>query len=147
MLCFGWAAEVQAMILVQFDFPFAGPWGREMAAAMEGLAADIATEPGLHWKIWTEAPEEGRAGGLYLFETRAQAEAYRDRHAARIGAFGITGVRAILFEVNDALGAVTRAAAAAPALAENRNACPRRTGIRVVGLRLRGRSRCPHPDG
>lgn len=97
------------MILVQFDFPFSGPWGRELAAAMGDLAADIAAEPGLHWKIWTEAPEEGRAGGLYLFETRAEAEAYRDKHAARLEGFGITGIRAILFDVNEALGAVTRA--------------------------------------
>lgn len=97
------------MILVQFDFPFAGPWGREMAAAMEGLAADIAAEPELRWKIWTEAPEEGRAGGLYLFESRAAAEAYRDKHAARLEGVGITGIRAILFDVNEGLSAITRA--------------------------------------
>lgn len=97
------------MILVQFDFPFAGPWGREMAATLGDLAVDIASEPGLCWKIWTEAPEEGRAGGLYLFETRPQAEAYRDKHAARLESLGVTGIRAILFEVNEALSAVTRA--------------------------------------
>lgn len=97
------------MILVQFDFPFAGPWGREMAAAMADLAADIAAEPGLRWKIWTEAPEEGRAGGLYLFESRAEAEAYRDKHAARLEGFGITGIRALILDVNAGLSAITRA--------------------------------------
>lgn len=97
------------MILLQFDFPMTGPWGPEMAEAFSGLAADIAAEPGLRWKIWTEAPDEGRAGGIYLFETRAAAEAYRDRHAARLRAFGIEGIRALLFEVNRPLSQTTRA--------------------------------------
>ena len=38
-------------VLLQVDFPFQGPWGDEMATAMEGLAQDIAAEPGLTWKI------------------------------------------------------------------------------------------------
>ncbi|MDR5651020.1 monooxygenase [Ruixingdingia sedimenti] len=95
--------------LLQFDFPYSGPWGPAMAEAMAGLAQDIATEPGLVWKIWTESEAEGRAGGLYLFETADQAEAYRAKHAARLGAFGITGIRAIAFAVNDALSRIDRA--------------------------------------
>ena len=31
-----------ARTLVQFDFPYPGPWGAEMAQAMDGLARDIA---------------------------------------------------------------------------------------------------------
>jgi len=97
------------MILLQFDFPMSGPWGQEMAEALTGLAADIAAEPGLVWKIWTEAPDQNRAGGLYLFETRAAAEAYRARHTARLEGFGIEGIRALLFEVNRPLSQTTRA--------------------------------------
>ena len=102
------------MILVQFDFPYPGPWGREMADAAGDLAADIAAEPGLRWKIWTEAPEEGRAGGIYLFENRHTAEAYHEKHAARLEAMGITDIRALVLEVNTGLSAVTRAPLGAP---------------------------------
>ena len=96
-------------VLLQFDFPYTGPWGPGMASAMEGLAQDIAGEPGLVWKIWTESETEGRAGGIYLFETAAQAEAYRAKHSARLGAFGITGIRAMAFDVNEALSRIDRA--------------------------------------
>ncbi len=98
-----------SVTLLQFDFPFAGPWAAEMTTAMEGLAQDIAGEPGLLWKIWTENPDTGRAGGIYLFGSAEQAEAYRAKHAARLEAFGITGIVAHAFAVNDALSATTRA--------------------------------------
>ena len=94
--------------LLQVDFPFSGPFGPEMTAAKEGLAHDIAGEPGLIWKIWTENPDTARAGGIYLFQTAAQAEAYATKHIARLGAFGITGINAQHFQINDALSAVTR---------------------------------------
>ena len=97
------------MVIAQIDFPFAGPWGREMAAALGGLAADIAAEPGLRWKIWTEAPEAGRAGGLYAFETAEAARDYVRRHTARLAQFGIGEVRALVMDTNPGLGAVTRA--------------------------------------
>ena len=34
-------------ILLQVDFPYQGPWGEDMAQAMQGLAQSIAQEPGL----------------------------------------------------------------------------------------------------
>ena len=95
--------------LLQFDFPFAGPWGAEMTAAMEGLAHDIAGEPGFLWKIWTENQASGRAGGIYLFASPDTAEAYRVKHAARLAGFGVTGIVAHAFAVNDALSAITKA--------------------------------------
>ena len=98
-----------ARTLVQFDFPYPGPWGAEMAQAMDGLARDIAGEEGLLWKIWTESQADGLAGGIYVFETRAAAEAYRDRHAARLAEFGISDIRARLFDMNDTLSDITRA--------------------------------------
>ena len=98
-----------SLTLVQFDFPFAGPWGEEMAGAMQGLAQDIATESGLLWKIWTENPEEGRAGGIYLFSSPEAAAAYREKHSTRLGGFGITGIVAHSFQVNGPLSAITRA--------------------------------------
>lgn len=95
-------------VLLQVDFPFKGPWGNEMAKAMDGLAQDIATEPGLIWKIWTENPATERAGGVYLFATPAAAEAYAAKHLARLATFGITGIVAHHFTVNEPLSRITR---------------------------------------
>ena len=50
--------------LLVFEFGFRGPWGKEMAHALNGLALDIAQEPGLIWKVWTEAADRGVAGGV-----------------------------------------------------------------------------------
>ena len=94
--------------VLQVDFPYPGPFGAAMATAMTGLAQDIATEPGLIWKIWTENADTGRAGGIYVFKTAAEAEAYATKHLARLAGFGITGIVAQHFAVNDALSAMTR---------------------------------------
>ena len=79
-----------------------------MASALMGLAEDIAGEPGLIWKVWTEAPDRGVAGGAYLFETDAAARAYTAKHSARLKEFGITGIDVRTFSVNETLSAVTR---------------------------------------
>ena len=96
-------------ILLQIDFPFQGPWGAEMSAAMQGLARSIAQEPGLLWKIWTENPETSEAGGIYLFADRPSAEAYLAMHTERLFGFGVPHVNAKLFEVNRELSAIDRA--------------------------------------
>ena len=93
--------------LVQFDFPFQGPFGAEMSAALGELARVIATEPGFLWKIWTESTARGEAGGIYLFTDTASAEAYVAKHSARLQDFGIDGIRARVFDVNEALSAIT----------------------------------------
>lgn len=97
-----------ALTLVQFDFPFNGPWGLAMTEALEGLANDIADEPDLVWKIWTENEAESRAGGIYLFANPRAAAAYRDKHGARLEAFGITGIVAKIFDINEPLTRTTR---------------------------------------
>lgn len=96
--------------LLVFEFPFSGPWGEEMAEALQGLAADIASEPELIWKVWTEAPERGVAGGVYLFTTQEAAAAYVAKHTARLNAFGISEIDLRQFDVNPTLSATTRAA-------------------------------------
>lgn len=100
---------MNATTLLQFDFPYDGPWGGAMAAALDGLAHDIAGEGGLVWKIWTENEAERRAGGVYLFADPSAAERYRRKHEARLAAFGIGGVMARSFAVNGPLSALTRA--------------------------------------
>jgi hypothetical protein len=92
------------------DFAAAPPWGAERVAALRALAESIATDtPGLLWKIWTEDEAAGRAGGLYAFRSRAEAEAYRGMHAARVAARGGTDIVARVWEVNAELSAITRA--------------------------------------
>ncbi len=95
--------------IVQVDFPYSGPFGEQMSAAMQGLAEDIAAEPGLVWKIWTESEKEQIAGGVYLFDNEADARRYVDKHTARLTAFGITGIRALVVSTNDPFSRIDRA--------------------------------------
>ncbi|HIF6626328.1 monooxygenase [Serratia ureilytica] len=94
--------------LLQVDFPYAGPWGAEMAAGMTELAHSIAAEPGLIWKLWTENPAAGEAGGIYLFQEQAQAEAYLAMHTARLKQFGLSRINGKIFAVNETLSRLTR---------------------------------------
>lgn len=94
--------------LLQIDFPTDGPFGAEMSEAYGDLAVSISQEPGLLWKIWTETPTDRRAGGIYLFSDEASARAYCDMHTKRLAGFGVTDIRALFFDVNEALTAITR---------------------------------------
>lgn len=96
-------------VLLQVDFPFSGPWGPAMTDALQGLAASIAQEPGLIWKIWTENAATNEAGGIYLFADRPSAEAYLAMHTARLKGFGIPEVNGKIFDVNGELSAIDRA--------------------------------------
>lgn len=93
--------------LLVFEFPSPGPYADEAAAAYKDLAENIADEPGLRWKVWTEEPSRSVAGGVYLFETKADAERYTAFHTQRLAGFGITGVDARSFDVNEALSLIT----------------------------------------
>jgi hypothetical protein len=92
-----------------FRFPFPGPWGKELTEASHDLASNIADEHGLVWKIWLEDRETRHAGGIYLFEDRATAERYREKHEQRLSAMGLTGATANTFSVNTELSILTMA--------------------------------------
>lgn len=94
--------------LLQFDFAFDGPWGEELERALGGLAQDIAAEPGLVWKLWTENRAERRAGGIYIFSDEDSRARYAEKHTARLATFGVTDVVARAFDVNAPLSAITR---------------------------------------
>ena len=96
-------------VVLQVDFPYAGPWGEAMHAQMADLAVSIAGEPGLIWKIWTEQPDSNQAGGIYLFQDQASAQAYLDMHRARLAGVGVPQVNAKLFQVNRPLSLIDRA--------------------------------------
>jgi hypothetical protein len=100
-----------ALTALLFRFPFPGPWGNELTEASHGLASDIANEHGLVWKIWLEDRETRHAGGIYLFEDRASAERYREKHEQRLSAMGLTGATANTFSVNTELSVLTMAGA------------------------------------
>ena len=93
--------------LLYVDFPYGGPFGEAMTDAMRALAVSITAEPGLAGKVWTESPETGEAGGVYQFQTRADAEAYLQKHTTRLREWGIPEVRAKLFTVNEPLSALS----------------------------------------
>lgn len=95
--------------LLQFDFAFPGPWGGDLERACEALAADIAAQPGLIWKLWGENPASGRASGVYLFGTPEAADAYVARHVPRLAAFGVTDPGLSRFVLNAPLSRATRA--------------------------------------
>lgn len=94
--------------LLVFEFGFPGPWGEEMARVLDGLALDIAKEPGLIWKVWTEAADRGVAGGVYLFDSVARAQTYTEKHSARLKDFGITDIDVRSYGVNESLSMATR---------------------------------------
>ncbi len=95
--------------LLVFEFPSSGPFGEEAAEAYADLAADIANQKGLVWKVWTEDPARQVAGGVYLFEDADSAQQYTAMHTERLEGFGITGITAVSYEVNHALSAVDHA--------------------------------------
>lgn len=95
--------------LLQVDFPYTGPWGDEMTAAMEDLAQSITEETGFIWKIWTTNEAAQEAGGIYLFQDQASAEAYLAMHTARLNGFGISSVKGKIFAVHEDLSKINRA--------------------------------------
>lgn len=96
-------------ILLQFDFPFEGPFGDDFYQAMKTLAQDIATEPGLISKIWTENKDKKQAGGIYVFDNLEDANRYMQKHTERLQSFGITDINAKVFYINEALSKITHA--------------------------------------
>ena len=99
---------MSALTVLIFDFPNSA-FGPERTEALKPLAEDIAGQHGLLWKIWTEEPAAGRAGGVYLFATREAAEAYHAMHAKRLAARGVTGIEATYRGVNETLSLLDRA--------------------------------------
>ncbi|RLL46718.1 monooxygenase [Oceanobacillus piezotolerans] len=94
--------------LVQVDFPHEGPFGDEMATAFTDLAKNIAQEKGFIWKLWTENEETKESGGIYLFDTKEDAENYMEKNRKNFDEFGIKGASMKLFKVNEQLSQITQ---------------------------------------
>lgn len=94
--------------ILQVDFRHEGPFGDEMVAAFTDLAKSINEEPGFLWKIWTENEQSKEAGGIYLFETKEDAEQYLTKHTDRLTGFGVPSVNGKIFNVNEALSTINK---------------------------------------
>lgn len=95
--------------ILQVDFPFEGPWESAMTAAMQELANSINEEPGFVWKIWTENKQDNQAGGIYLFDSRYNAQKYLEKHSARLQQAGVRDIRGRIFAINEELSVLNRA--------------------------------------
>ena len=96
-------------VLVQMNFPLQGPWGEEMAETFRDLGASINDEPGFLWKVWIENQEAGRCGGIYLFDSHENAQAYITMHTERMAGLGVTELDVIVSDVNETLSTLTKA--------------------------------------
>ena len=96
-------------VILQVDSPSQGPFGEEMSQAYQQLAESINQEDGILWKIWTENSATKEAGGIYLFDSQANAEKYLNMHTARLQSFGIDNIRGKIFEVNQPLSTINQA--------------------------------------
>lgn len=95
-----------SVYLMQIDFGTTGPFKIMMSEAYKELAEDIALQPGLLWKIWTENEDEQRAGGWYAFQDRASLVQYKEMHHKRLESFGIKDIRSQIFEANIPLSVI-----------------------------------------
>ncbi|MDY8138041.1 monooxygenase [Aquimarina sp. 2201CG5-10] len=95
-------------VIMYVDFPHQDVWGDEMASQMSELAESIMSEPGCIWKIWTENKLDQTAGGVYLFDTRSNAENYLLKHTERLTKWGYKAIRGRVFEVNKELSTIDK---------------------------------------
>lgn len=89
-------------------FHITGPFGHEFFDAMKELAADIANESGLVYKLWTENKETREAGGIYVFDNLDDANRYLAKHTERLESFGFTDIKSKVFVINKELSAITK---------------------------------------
>lgn len=99
------------MAIVQINF--GNDISEEELAIRSGpeLAQVFTTLPGLLWKIWLRDPARRESGGIYLFESRAAAEAYVNGPiVARIkGNPDYADVSVKIFDVREGQSRITRA--------------------------------------
>lgn len=99
------------MVIVQVNYTRpAMPKAQWEARYTDDRARQFLAVPGLAWKIWLDDEEERRAGGIYLFDTRASAQAYMDGPiVARMKANpDITDLQVRMFDVRENMTAITR---------------------------------------
>ena len=99
------------MVIVQINYTRPDmPKAEWEARYTDDRARQFLAVPGLQWKIWLDGEAERRAGGIYLFDSRASAEAYVNGPiVARMKANpDITDLQIRIFDVRDRMTAITR---------------------------------------
>lgn len=73
------------------------------------MAESRATIPGFIWKVWLRNKDEGRGGGIFLFEDRASAEAWVEGRKTRVFHPSTSNITVELFDVDEELSRISRA--------------------------------------
>ena len=74
-----------------------------------GSAGTIASKLGLRWKIWIHNDETQEAGGLYLFEDDASADAYTEWVTEQLEKNpAASDISVKKFDINEDATAITR---------------------------------------
>lgn len=96
--------------ILQVNLKFSIPRA-DLESAWLGAAQPIADTPGLQWKVWLMNEAENEAGGIYLFESGAAAQAYMGGPivTALKSSPAISNISAKLFDVMGEHSAITRA--------------------------------------
>jgi hypothetical protein len=100
------------MVIVQINYRHIEmPRAEWEARYTDARAEQFLKVDGLRWKIWLDGDAERLAGGIYLFETQAAAEAYANGPiVARIkGNPDCSEVSVRIFDVRERMSAITNA--------------------------------------
>lgn len=99
------------MVIVAVNYEYTGDpveWAKAYTPERAELFVNL---PGLKWKIWLDAPEDNRTGGIYLFADQASADAYAngplmDRHRKNPA---LKNLQVRKFNTRDEMSRITRA--------------------------------------
>ena len=99
------------MKLLQVNYRRAlGQDDAQQAERLLAAAEKISGLPGLQWKVWIYDDAEQLAGGIYLFDSEANARAWGEAMPSSLGDLpGVSGIEARYFDVDERLSAITRA--------------------------------------
>ena len=100
------------MVIVQVNYRRPEmPKAEWEARYTDARAQQFFSVGGLQWKIWLDGEGEPRVGGIYLFETRAKAEAYLNGPivAGMKANPNIENLETRIFNVRDRMSAITHA--------------------------------------
>jgi hypothetical protein len=98
---------MEKLVQINLNFSASRP---ELEAAWLQAAEPIAAQPGLVWKVWLMNETGREAGGVYLFESEAAAQAYLDGPicAALRSSPVVSNISAKMFDVLEPHTAITR---------------------------------------
>jgi hypothetical protein len=95
--------------ILQINFRISMP-AKDYEQACLPAAQPIADTPGLRWKVWLMDEANHEAGGIYLFDDEKSVQAFLDGPIVAVVKSNpaISDISAKMFEVMDALTAITR---------------------------------------